>query len=544
MDDQTTVGSPGTAPKKFLAGHEPNEFAWSVLDGLPTASIVCEAAEAGLRVIYHNPRFRELLQLPDDVIAGATLSSLVEDGVDAGDQAKLQNPTEESSIRCELAPGVIGTLRLRPHATVANYWIGSLEPLRVSEASRGILETLFNASRNLVTAKDTEGRYVMVNSAFAEFVDQPIEDVLGRTRVESHSTLPRLPRRTATRLSKAEQEAIRSARPMVERGKRIADANGRDRVFDIVRTPVLNENGEVQFLIGVASDSTDTEYWTYRYQTQRDLLAHLMDAVPDPIWVGDRAGKLVLKGPGRWIIEGAEALVRWKHDEYGLLYPDSFLPLAEESGLITNLTDFVFRAAMEQARVWFANGLYMELAVNLSAQFLTDLEFPDRLLTLIKENNLDPSMLTLELTETTAVADAEVTMDILARLRVRNIKLSIDDFGTGFSSLTHLYQMPFSELKIDNSFIRDMQTNPDARAMVEALIYLAHKLKISVCAEGVENEHSLRRLEEMHCDAAQGYLIGDPVNAKQLRAWWRIGTAGIGCRRPTPPNPPNPQRRR
>lgn len=226
--------------------------------------------------------------------------------------------------------------------------------------------------------------------------------------------------------------------------------------------------------------------------------------------------KVVSKGPGRWIVEGAEALVRWNHDEYGLLYPDAFLPLAEESGLITNLTDFVFRAAMEQARVWFANGLYMELAVNLSAQFLTDLEFPDRLLTLVKENNLDPSMLTLELTETTSIADPEVTMDILARLRVRNVKLCIDDFGTGFSSLTHLYQMPFNELKIDNSFIRDMQTNEDACAMVEALIYLAHKLKISVCAEGVENEHTLNMLEQMHCDAAQGYLIGDGVNAKEL----------------------------
>jgi len=226
--------------------------------------------------------------------------------------------------------------------------------------------------------------------------------------------------------------------------------------------------------------------------------------------------KAVSKGPGRWIVEGAEALVRWKHEEYGLLYPDSFLSLAEESGLIANLTDFVFRAAMEQARVWFANGLYMELAVNVSAQFLTDLEFPDRLLTLVKENNLDPSMLTLELTETTSIADPEVTMDILARLRVRNVKLCIDDFGTGFSSLTHLYQMPFNELKIDNSFIRDMQTNEDAKAMVEALIYLAHKLKISVCAEGVENEHALQMLEAMHCDAAQGYLIGDGVNAKQL----------------------------
>ena len=226
--------------------------------------------------------------------------------------------------------------------------------------------------------------------------------------------------------------------------------------------------------------------------------------------------KAALKGPGRWIVEGAEALVRWQHDEHGLIYPEKFLPLAEETGLITDLTDFVFRSAMEQTRVWFANGLYMELAVNLSAQFLTDLEFPDRLLTLIKENNLDPAMITLELTETAAMRDPEVTMDILARLRVKNIRLCIDDFGTGFSSLTHLYRMPFSELKIDNSFIHDMQTNPDARAMVEALIYLAHKLKLTACAEGVENEPTLAMLEKMNCDGAQGYLIGDAVNAKQL----------------------------
>ena len=226
--------------------------------------------------------------------------------------------------------------------------------------------------------------------------------------------------------------------------------------------------------------------------------------------------KAVLKGPGRWIIEGAEALVRWNHEEHGLIYPDKFLPLAEETGLIADLTDFVFRAAMEQTRVWFANGLYMELSVNLSAQFLTDLEFPDRLLTLINENNLDPAMLTLELTETAAMTDPDLTMDILARLRVKNVKLCIDDFGTGFSSLTHLYRMPFSELKIDTGFIRDMQTNPDAKSMVEALIYLAHKLQLSACAEGVENEPTLTMLEKMNCDCAQGYLIGEAVNAKQL----------------------------
>jgi EAL domain-containing protein (putative c-di-GMP-specific phosphodiesterase class I) len=228
--------------------------------------------------------------------------------------------------------------------------------------------------------------------------------------------------------------------------------------------------------------------------------------------------KATLKGPGRWIIEGAEALVRWQHPEYGLLYPKDFIGLAEESGLIVEVTDFVFRAAMEQARVWFAHGLYMELGVNLSAQFLSDLRFPDRLLSLVRENNLDPSMITLELTETAAMQDPAVALDIMARLRVKNINLCLDDFGTGASSLTHLYRMPFSEVKLDNQFTNDMRLREDARALVEGLVYLAHKLKMRACAEGVEDEGTLEMLEAMRCDKAQGHLFGAAVRARELEA--------------------------
>jgi EAL domain-containing protein (putative c-di-GMP-specific phosphodiesterase class I)/ActR/RegA family two-component response regulator len=228
--------------------------------------------------------------------------------------------------------------------------------------------------------------------------------------------------------------------------------------------------------------------------------------------------KATFKGPGRWIIEGAEALVRWQHPEYGLLYPKEFIGLAEESGLIVDVTDFVFRAAMEQARVWFAHGLYMELGVNLSAQFLSDLKFPDRLLALVRENNLDPSMVTLELTETTAMQDPAVALDILARLRVKNVNLCLDDFGTGASSLTHLYKMPFSEVKLDNQFTNDMRLREDARALVEGLVYLAHKLKMRACAEGVEDEGTLEMLEALHCDKAQGHLFGAAVRARELEA--------------------------
>ena len=266
----------------------------------------------------------------------------------------------------------------------------------------------------------------------------------------------------------------------------------------------------------IALDELEVLLVRLKSQTKIITVNHLRQAIEQGQLVVHYLPKATLKSPGRWIVEGAEALVRWEHPEYGLLYPKDFIKLAEESGLIVEVTDFVFRAAMEQARVWFAKGLYMELGVNLSAQFLGDLGFPDRLLTLVRENNLDPSMLTLELTETAAMNDPSVALDILARLRVKNINVCLDDFGTGASSLTHLYRMPFSEVKLDNQFTNDMRLREDARALVEGLIYLAHKLKMRACAEGVEDEGTLEMLEAMNCDKVQGHLIGAAVRAKDL----------------------------
>jgi EAL domain-containing protein (putative c-di-GMP-specific phosphodiesterase class I) len=264
----------------------------------------------------------------------------------------------------------------------------------------------------------------------------------------------------------------------------------------------------------------ELEVLLIRLKSQKKVVtaAGLRQAINENQLVVHYLPKATFKGPGRWIIEGAEALVRWEHPEYGLLYPRDFIGIAEESGLITEVTDFVFRASMEQARVWFQNGLYMELGVNLSAQFLGDLGFPDRLLTLIRENNLDPSMITIELIETASMQDPAVALDILARLRVKNINLCLDDFGTGQSSLTHLYRMPFSEVKLDNQFTNDMRLREDARALVEGLIYLTHKLKMRACAEGVEDEGTLQMLEQMHCDKVQGHVIGAACKAKDLEA--------------------------
>lgn len=264
-----------------------------------------------------------------------------------------------------------------------------------------------------------------------------------------------------------------------------------------------------------------------KLEEKRITSAQLAEAIESGQLLLHFQPKATMKSPGRWSIEGAEALVRWQHDEYGLLYPNEFLSLAEENGLMTGLTDFVFRAAMEQARVWVANGLHMEVAINLSAQFLRDLEFPDRLMTLIRENNLDPGALTLELCETAAMEEPGVAMEILARLRAKNFNLSLDDFGTGFSSLTELYRMPFTELKIDRSVISEITTSEDAKAMVEGLVYLAHKLNMKACAEGVEDAATLELLEQIRCDRAQGHHLGKPMRPRELEALVDIRNARV-----------------
>jgi EAL domain-containing protein (putative c-di-GMP-specific phosphodiesterase class I) len=219
---------------------------------------------------------------------------------------------------------------------------------------------------------------------------------------------------------------------------------------------------------------------------------------------------------GAWKIDCAESLVRWEHPEYGLIYPDEFIPLAESSGLIAALTDFVLQAGIGQVGVWNSLGLALGLSVNLSPRLVTNLEFPDQLAALAALSNVENSQLTLEVTETAALSDPAHTLDILTRLRVKKFGLSLDDFGTGFSSVTQLYQMPFSELKIDKSLGMDLQRNVEARTIVRSLVDLGHNLGLSVCCEGVESAQSLAFLGSIGCDYAQGYYIARPMVADAL----------------------------
>ncbi len=223
-------------------------------------------------------------------------------------------------------------------------------------------------------------------------------------------------------------------------------------------------------------------------------------------------------------IKGFEALVRWNHPGKGILMPDAFIRQMSNEGLMNNLTDFVIKASIKQAASLYHSGERLTMAMNVTASTLLDLTLPDQISDICKQNKLPPEMLNLEVTESEAMRDVTRTMDVLLRLRLRNIGVSIDDFGTGHSSLSELQRMPFSELKIDKSFVTDAPTNNDGAVIAKSIIDLAHNIGLKVIAEGIEDQRAWDLLRDKGCDYAQGYLIGHPVPASDLPTWmsdWR-----------------------
>jgi EAL domain-containing protein (putative c-di-GMP-specific phosphodiesterase class I) len=233
-------------------------------------------------------------------------------------------------------------------------------------------------------------------------------------------------------------------------------------------------------------------------------------------------------------IVGVESFVRWRHPTRGIIRPAQFVPLAEESGLIVGLTGWVVEAAVAQAAAWHRDGLPLSVAINISARDLEETELPEQIDRHCRDRGVDPAAIILELTETSAMREAVQMMDVLTRLRIKGFKLSIDDFGSGYSSLVQLQQMPFSELKIDRSFVVQMASDKGSRVIVEIIIDLAKKLGLWSVAEGVESAASLETLSQLGCDAVQGDHISVPLAGDQLAAFVRAynsagRASGIGA---------------
>jgi EAL domain-containing protein (putative c-di-GMP-specific phosphodiesterase class I)/FixJ family two-component response regulator len=223
-------------------------------------------------------------------------------------------------------------------------------------------------------------------------------------------------------------------------------------------------------------------------------------------------------------VSGVETLVRWQHPEDGLVFPDQFIGLAEEHGLIDALTRAVLLAAFKQSAAWRAQGISLRLAINVSMDNLASVEFVDFITDASEATGVAPSDVILEITESRLLVDQRAPLEVLARLRMKRYGLSIDDFGTGHSSLKLLRDIPFDELKIDRSFVHDAWHDPTARAIYDASLALGQQLNMVVVAEGVEDRDDWELVKRSRCDKAQGYFIARPMPAADLPAWmasWR-----------------------
>jgi diguanylate cyclase (GGDEF)-like protein/PAS domain S-box-containing protein len=221
------------------------------------------------------------------------------------------------------------------------------------------------------------------------------------------------------------------------------------------------------------------------------------------------------------VVTSVEALIRWKHPERGLVLPDSFIPLAQETSLIGPLTLYVIEEALRQSRAWREQGLELQVAVNLSTRNLLDRSFPDQVAELLKRWEVEANALELEVTESSMLANPARAKDVLEELSALGIRLSIDDFGTGYSSLAYLRQLPVDEIKIDRSFVMRMDAEAGDAVIVRSTVDLGRNLGLEVVAEGVETIEHWECLRELGCTTAQGYYLSRPVPADELCDWLR-----------------------
>ncbi len=216
---------------------------------------------------------------------------------------------------------------------------------------------------------------------------------------------------------------------------------------------------------------------------------------------------------------GAEAIARWRHPQHGMIRPHSFIDSMEESGLIEMLTEVIVREAARNCRLWRDAGLDVTVSINLSLKSLSDIALADRLFNLVDGEHLEPQYVILEVTESAAATDLGRVLENLSRLRMKGFGLSIDDYGTGYSSMQRLTSAPFTELKIDQSFVQGALTQASSRAVLESSLEMAQKLGIPAVAEGVESRGEMDLVRRLGCHQAQGYYVARPMAAWDFVSW-------------------------
>jgi EAL domain-containing protein (putative c-di-GMP-specific phosphodiesterase class I)/CheY-like chemotaxis protein len=334
-------------------------------------------------------------------------------------------------------------------------------------------------------------------------------------------------------------DGVEFLRHLGERGYsgRVIVMSGQDeRVIDSVVALAGNQHLQVigalrkPFGMPALAEMLDLERGTVEPAPEIDSI---VDVSAAELAAGIVAGELIVHyQPKMEIASGAfhavEALARWQHPEKGLISPAIFIPIAEENLLATAVAESVIAQALAQCKAWQEQGVHMQIAVNLPADLLLDLDLPDVLAAKTEQAGVSPASLMIEVTESRLMRDVRKSLDTLNRLRLKGIGLSIDDFGTGYSSLSQLQQVPFQELKVDKSFVQRAEHDSVSRAIVESTVQLARRLAMRVVAEGVETSRQLELVAEIGCDDAQGFYIARPMAGDDLLDWLRhrLGEAG------------------
>jgi predicted signal transduction protein with EAL and GGDEF domain len=326
------------------------------------------------------------------------------------------------------------------------------------------------------------------------------------------------------------------------------------RVVEVLETPAEIDGNMIVVAgtLGIAmfpEHGDDAETLLRRTDVALYVAKHLQSdySVYDPAYDRHSVKQLALKAELRTAIEedqlqlyfqpkldlnkgcvtSVEALVRWNHPQQGIIPPGEFIPLSEQRGLIGPLTEWVIRHSLAQHKRWQEQGIDLKIAVNLSSRVLYDLSLPAKIEKFMVNAKLSPAALALEITEEATMLDPQRALVILQRLAEMGISLSIDDFGTGHSSLSYLKRLPVDEIKIDRSFVMEMETSDNDAKIVHATIDLAHNLGLGVVAEGVESEQILKMLKALNCDFAQGYYLSRPVPEDEFVQW--LAEAGFSC---------------
>jgi EAL domain-containing protein (putative c-di-GMP-specific phosphodiesterase class I) len=293
-------------------------------------------------------------------------------------------------------------------------------------------------------------------------------------------------------MSGADRSIVQAARRVgLDRGLKVIGALTKPiRVADLYAALKTVKQEEPWLSFAALSSALEKQEFHLQYQPKLDL----------------RSGEIV----------GLEALMRWQHPTRGAISPGDFIPFAESSVFIDRLTSWVVETALGQLHAWNESGIDIDVSINLSSRNMHDRRLADVLDAHCRAHGVAPERITLELTETAAMRDAEQMLDVLGRLRLKGFRLSVDDFGTGYSSLVQLHRLPFTEIKIDRSFVADCTVSGESRSIVKLVIELARAFGMNSVAEGVETSEVLNLLRELGCDQAQGYHIARPLSAEDV----------------------------